>query len=402
MKKSLRTLAALLLCIAVAGCGHHTHGEGESHHGTEEHEGHHHDEGEHHHDEDGHHHEDGEEHHVGEIVFSEEKQASFGVETAEVTLQPFSSVIRTSGSILPAKGEEVTVAATTSGVFHFRGNAISEGSYISKGSAFATINTQSIDGGDPVSNAKAAYEAAEKEYLRDTELLKDNIISTSHYDQSKLEYERTKAAYEALTRSGYSNGGLNVTAPLGGYVQSLYVSEGQYVSTGEPLAVISQNRRLQLRAELPEKYYPRLHEIESATFVTSDGSVHSLKDLGGRLLSYSRSAVDHFLPVTFEFNAARDIAPGSYVDIYLITREKTDAIIVPVGAITESQGIYSVYVQIEPDAFIRRDVTVGESDGQNVRIISGLEPGETVVVRGAMQIRLASVAAVPSGHNHQH
>lgn len=395
MRKSFRTLAVLLLCIAVTGCGHHTHGEGDSHHEMEEHEGHH-------HDGDGHHHEDEDEHHAGEIVFSLEKQASFGVETAEVTLQPFSSVIRASGSILPARGEEATVAATTSGVFHFRGNAISEGSYISKGAAFATINTQSIDGGDPVSNAKAAYEAAEKEYFRDTELLKDNIISTSHYDRSKLEFERTKAAYEALTRSGYSNGGLNVTAPLGGYVQSLYVSEGQYVSTGEPLAVISQNRRLQLRAELPEKYYPRLREIESATFVTSDGAVHSLHELGGRMLSYSRSAVDHFLPVTFEFNAAGDIAPGSYVDIYLITREKKDAIIVPVDAVTESQGIYSVYVQIEPDAFVRRDVTLGDSDGLNVRILSGLEAGETVVVRGAMQIRLASVAAVPSGHNHQH
>lgn len=394
MNKLFSRILAVAVCMSVVSCGNHS---GHSAHHHEEMEEHHHEGEEHHHE--------GEEHgHAGEIVFSVAQQEAFGVETEEVAFKPFSSVIRASGSILPAKGEEAIIPATTSGIFHFNGKAPSEGTYIGKGSVFAVINTQNVDGGDPVSKAKAAFETAEKEYQRDIELLKDNIISTSHYDQSKLEYEQAKAAYEALTSGGYSGNGLNVLSPLGGYIQTLYVSEGQYVNTGEALAVVSQNRRLQLRAELPEKYYSSLKDIVSANFVTADGAVWSLDDLGGKLLSYSRSSSNHFLPVTFEFDNRVAAAPGSYVDVYLKGREQQEAIVVPVEAVTESQGIYNVFVRNgdEEDAFLKRDVKLGASDGINVQVLSGLNVGDEVVVKGAMQIKLASVSAVPSGHNHQH
>ena len=387
MKRSFLCLLSVTACLSVLSCGQHDHhGEGHHHEESEEHQ-HHEDEG-----------------HSGEIVFSAAQQEAFGVVTEEVEYTSFSSVIRASGSILPAKGEEAIIPATTTGVFHFSGKAPSEGSYLARGAVFAVINTQNVDGGDPVSKARAALETAEKEYQRDVELLKDNIISMSHYDQSKLEYEQAKAAYEALTSGGYSGNGLNVLSPLGGYIQTLYVSEGQYVVTGEPLAVVSQNRRLQLRAELPEKYYSSLKDIVSANFVTSDGTVWSLDDLGGRLLSYSRSSSNHFLPVTFEFDNRVSAAPGSYVDVYLKSREQHEAIVVPVEAVTESQGIYNVFVRNgdEEDAFLKRDVKLGASDGINVQILSGLNAGDHVVVKGAMQIKLASVSAVPSGHNHQH
>ena len=389
MKKILRLICVTAACLTLASCGHGTHAdEHHRHEGVEEHD----------HEGEEHHHEG----HAGEIVFSEAQQEAFGIVVEEAALRPFSSVVRASGTILAANGEEAIISATTSGVFHFSGKALTEGSYVSKGAVFAVINTQNVDGGDPVSKARAALETAEKEYQRDVELLKDNIISISHYDQSKLEYEQAKAAYEALTRGGYSGNGLNVLAPLSGYIQNIYVSEGQYVNTGEALAVLSQNKKLQLRAELPEKYYSSLKDIVSANFVTSDGKVWSLEELGGRMLSYSRSSSNHFLPVTFEFDNRVSAAPGSYVDVYLKGREQKDAIVVPVEAVTESQGIYNVFIQHEEDAFLKRTVELGPSDGINVQVLSGLNPGDKVVVKGAMQIKLASVSAVPSGHNHQH
>ena len=386
MKKYLNISIGMLLCLSIAACGW-SGARSDVHH----------------HDEEEEHHHEGEEH-AGEIVFSVAQQEAFGVVTEEVAYSQFSSVIRASGSILAANGEEAIISATTSGVFHFSKKGMSEGAYLAKGSVFAVINTQNVDGGDPVSKARAALETAEKEFQRDTELLKDNIISISHYDQSKLEYEQAKASYEALTGSGYSGNGLNVLSPLGGYLQALYVSEGQFVSTGEPLAVISQNRRLQLRAELPEKYYSSLKDIVSANFVTADGKVWSLDELGGKLVSYSRSSSNHFLPVTFEFDNRVDVAPGAYVDVYLKGREQQEAITVPVEAVTESQGVYNVYVRNddEDDAFLKREVKLGASDGVNVQVLSGLNLGDEVVVKGAMQIKLASVSAVPSGHNHQH
>jgi membrane fusion protein, heavy metal efflux system len=413
--KVLSYLLAATVCISVAACGSgagtgHQHGE----EAEEQHEGHHHNEDEdehgHHHDGDeheheGHDHEDqeAEEHgHDGEIVFSEEKQQTFGVIAEAIEPEAFAEVIKVGGRILPAQSDESVISASTSGIVHFTGKAIAEGSYLGKGTAFAVINTQTTDGGDPISKARAAYETAEKEYIRDTELLKDNIISQSHYDQSKLEYEQAKAAYEALSRSGYGEGGLNVNAPASGYVTDLYVKDGQYVSTGETLAVISRGSKLTLRAEAPLKYYATLPKVATANFAMPDGEVVCLCEHNGRLLGFSRTAEEGFLPVTFEFDRCSAAVPGAYVDVWLKTGETTDALTVPVDAVVESQGIYSVFIQHEDDAFLKRDVTLGGSDGLKVQILSGINPGDKVVTKGAMQIKLASVAAVPSGHNHQH
>jgi RND family efflux transporter MFP subunit len=411
--KVLSYLLAAAVCISVAACGSGA-GSGHQHHGEEaeeQHEGHHHDEDEHeghHHDEDEHEHEghdghEAEEHgHEGEIVFSQEKQKTFGVVAEAIEPEAFAEVIKVGGRILPAQSDESVISASTSGIIHFSGKAIAEGSYLTKGTAFAVINTQTTDGGDPISKARAAYETAEKEYIRDTELLKDNIISQSHYDRSKLEYEQAKAAYEALSRSGYGEGGLNVNAPASGYVTDVYVKDGQYVSTGETLAVISRGNKLTLRAEAPLKYYATLPKVATANFAMPDGEVVCLSEHNGRLIGFSRTAEEGFLPVTFEFERCGSAIPGAYVDVWLKTGETSDALTVPVDAVVESQGVYSVFIRHEDDAFMKRDVTLGGSDGLKVQILSGINPGDKVVTKGAMQVKLASVAAVPSGHNHQH
>lgn len=68
---------------------------------------------------------------------------------------------------------------------------------------------------------------------------------------------------------------------------------------------------------------------------------------------------------------------------------------------TEEQGIYFVYLQIAEEEFVKREVGIGESDGKNVRILSGLKEGERVVVKGAYQVKLASSSSVlPEGHSH--
>ena len=68
------------------------------------------------------------------------------------------------------------------------------------------------------------------------------------------------------------------------------MKEGDYVTVGQPLATISQNSRLVLRAEVSEKYYNYLPSIQSANFRTPfDNVTYKLSDLRGRLLSYGMS-----------------------------------------------------------------------------------------------------------------
>ena len=418
MKKTIILLMAF--CAVLAGCGNHSNHEGHDHgHGVEAHEGHDHG---HDHDHQGHSHEghdhgheghnheaeahEGHDHgnggHDGEIVVSLERQKTFGITTETVTAEDFAEVIHTSGQILSAMGDEMTVVAKTSGIISF--GRLTEGSAVGKGSLIATISSKNLGGGDQLAKAKAVYEATRKEYERDLQLSKDNIVSESHLDQSRLAYEQAKAEYDALASGTTKDGNVSVTSPLGGFIKKLSVSQGDYVETGTPIAVVSQNRRLRLRADVYEKYYGLLSGINDANFSTSySDAAYSLKDLNGRLIGYGKaSGGDYYIPVTFEFDNKGDLIAGSYVNVYLKSSSSSRAISVPVGAVVEDQGVYYVFVQNDETGFLKREVKLGQSDGQRVLIKSGLNEGDVVVATGAIQVKLASVTAVPAGHTHSH
>lgn len=418
MKKTIILLMAF--CAVLAGCGNHSNHEGDDHgHGVEAHEGHDHG---HDHDHEGHSHEghdhgheghnheaeahEGHDHgnggHDGEIVVSLERQKTFGITTETVTAGDFAEVIHTSGQILSAMGDEMTVVAKTSGIISF--GRLTEGSAVGKGGQIATISSKELGGGDQLAKAKAAFEAARKEYERDLQLSKDNIVSESHLDQSRLAYEQAKAEYDALASGTTKDGNVSVTSPLGGFIKKLSVSQGDYVETGTPIAVVSQNRRLRLRADVSEKYYGLVSGIKDANFSTSySDETYNMKALNGRLVGYGKASDgDYYIPVTFEFDNKGDLIAGSYVNVYLKSSSSSRAISVPVGAVVEDQGVYYVFVQNDETGFLKREVKLGQSDGQRVLIKSGLNEGDVVVATGAIQVKLASVTAVPAGHTHSH
>lgn len=378
-------------CAILAGCGSHSHHEGHDH----EHEGHDHDEAKEEAGHEGH-------NHNGEIEVSLERQKTFGITTDTVAVGDFNEVIHTSGQILSAMGDEMTVVAKSSGIISL--GRLTEGSAVGKGSLIATISSKDLSGGDQLAKAKAVYEAAKKEYERDVQLSKDNIVSESHLDQSRLAYEKAKAEYDALASGTTKDGNVSVTSPLGGFIKKLSVAQGDYVETGTPIAVVSQNRRLRLRADVSEKYYGLLSGIKDANFITSySDQTYSLRGLNGRLLGYGKASdVDYYVPVTFEFDNKGDLVAGSYVDVYLKSSSSSKAISVPASAVVEDQGIHYVFVQHDETGFFKREVKLGQSDGQRVLVKSGLNEGEVVVATGAVQVKLASVTAVPAGHTHNH
>lgn len=375
MKRTVLILAAL--CSVLAGCKHRIPGQSPENRP----------------DEHG---------HEGEIVISPERQSALGIRTDTVSFGSFHEVVRTSGQIVSSAGDEMTVVAKSDGVIRLSG--LSEGSAVGKGARIATISSREIGTGDRLAKVKVAYENAKKEYERDLQLSKDNIVSETHLDRSRLEYEYAKAEYEALSAGSTASGDIVVTAPLSGFIKTLDVTSGDYVETGAPIATVSQNRRLQLRADLSEKHFGKLGQIRDANFVTSySDKVFRLQELGGRLASYGRaSAGEFFIPVIFEFDNRGELVPGSYADVYLITSGSENCLSVPVGAVVEDQGVHYVFVRCDEDGFVRREVTIGDSDGLRFPVRKGLESGEVIVVEGAVYVKLAGVTSAPAGHTHNH
>jgi RND family efflux transporter MFP subunit len=190
---------------------------------------------------------------------------------------------------------------------------------------------------------------------------------------------------------------------MGGYVKNLLVKEGDYVSVGQPLATVTQNNRLFLRADVSERYYKYLNNISSANFKTPyDNHVYELEALNGKLLSYGKSAGSFYVPVTFSFDNKGDIIPGSFVEIYLLSKQMDDALVLPIEALTEEQGLYFIYIQKCEESYKKQEVKLGASNGKEVQILSGVQPGDKVVVKGAYHVKLASASNALPAHSHEH
>ena len=390
-------IIAVASALAIVGCSH-KEDDGLDHHDHHEHaeEGHDHEaEGEghdHEHAEEGHDHGD-------EIHLSVAQAKQFGVQTETLAPGAFNEVITVSGQIVPQSSDQSVASATASGIFRLAGN-LNVGDRVSAGQSIGSVSAQNIQGGNPSEPLKVAVEAAKRELDRITPLRSEGIVSEKEYNDARERYEQALADYNAAAKGG------GVTAPTSGVISQLMVRSGEYVATGQPVAVISANTRLTLRADVPEKYYNFLPTVSTANF-RPDYSDHalSLASMGGRLVSSPATAMARggYIPVYFSFNSNGQTVPGAFAEIYLIGATKAGALSVPIEAVVEIQGNHYVYTREHDDAYAKHLVELGNSNGQRVEVLSGLPAGEKVVVKGAQVIRMAEIGnTAPPGHTHNH
>lgn len=387
LKKSFYCFSLFILALGMAACGskNHDHDHDEE---TEQHAG-----------------EDAHDHDGDEILLSPEKAKAAGVQVETIMPGTFHGVIHTSGKVLSASCDETTVVATISGRVAYK-NHVSEGLKIVNGAALFSITSagMQVADGDPVQRARIDYERAERDYTRARILIKDKIISEKDLAVAKAEYEAAKLTYSSMQKTR-SAGGVVVTAPRGGFIKQCLVNGGDYVEAGQPLAIITQNQHLYLRAEIPEREFKELNNIKCAKFRTSySDRLYDITDMGGHIQSYGRSAEvnNSYIPVIFEFNNTGDVVQGSYAEIYLITQDRPNVMTLPLTAITEEQGVHYIYIQVDKEGYRKQEVTLGENDGDRVEILSGLKKGDRVVTKGAIQVKLASASNAIPAHNHNH
>ena len=416
----MRTIiyAITILAISLWGCKNQSSQDKHTHSATETHAGHDHSHEGHNHEHEGHdhEHETAEEHaghnheskatkHSDEIIFPKAQAAKTTFEVREIQPASFNQVVKTTGQVLAAPGDEAVIVATSNGVVSFSSNKLTEGTKVQKGQSLFQISSKDIAEGDYYTKVKATYEAAKASYDRAEALVKDKIISHKEFERTKLEFENAKTAYNAVSNHKTAKG-VSVNAPINGHMKNILVKEGEYITVGLPLATVSQNQRLVLRAEVSQRYYNAMQSVKSANFKTPyDNKVYSLEDLNGRLLSFGKTSNENsfFIPVSFEFDNKGEVIPGSFVEVYLISSPIENTLSIPVSALTNEMGIYYVYVQIDEEGYRKQEVALGANNGKEVQIIKGLHPGDRVVTQGAYQVKMASASgAIPHGHSHEH
>ena len=342
-----------------------------------------------------------------EIVYLKEQAWKIEFANTEVKKQTFTEIIKTTGQILPAQGDEIILTAKSSGIITFGNNKKMIGSAVDSGESLFTISGKGLTENNldtKYTVAKANYEKHKIDFERAKELVKDKIISRKDFLERQFQYKNAQTIFNNIANN-YTKSGQKVISPIKGYIKNIFVTEGEYIEIGHPVASISQNKKLILKAEVPQKHFSKLNSISSANFkMVYDDKIYSTDSLNGKLISYGKNTNNnaYYIPVNFEIDNKVKIIPGSFIEVFLKTTKLENVLGIPYSALIEEQGSVYAYVQTSGEGFQKRELILGVNDGINVQVLSGIKENERVVTKGAYQIKLATMSGKLPAHGHEH
>ena len=197
---------------------------------------------------------------------------------------------------------------------------------------------------------------------------------------------KTAEAEEGLARTNLSY--TQVTAPFGGSIVARRVGVGQNLTAGMPLFQLSDFDPLLARIHVPARQFNLLEPDQPVDLVLeSDGT-----RLEGwiKLINPTIDPGTGTIKVTIEIRQYPvGVRPGDFARVRIVTERREGSTLVPRIAVVTDRGEQVVYVSADSTAE-RRVVELGFQDDQHAEIISGVSPGEQVIVKGQRSLKHGS------------
>lgn len=339
------------------------------------------------------------------IRFAKEQQWPIDFEVAKVALRAVAHTFAVSGTVRPAAGQMADVAAPVSGLLLADANlrAPAAGDAVRQGQTLAVIAP--AIGDNSYAEAKARVERLQREAARLQRLFDAEAIPEQRLIEARHDLEVAEAAFAAMGGSVEADGyNYRVRAPISGVVNARAMVPGARVEAGDRLFTLVNPSVVWLRLDLPAREAAQANTITEVVFTVEGGNTlfrtRRVVSVGSVLDPDTRT-----LPVTLAVdNRDRRLKIGLFAEGQAFVGEQTSmGLALPNDAIQHEDGQPVAYVQIGGEAFERRPLVLGATDGRYTLIERGVEAGEYVVIAGAYQVYLASLnTSEISDHGHPH
>lgn len=283
-----------------------------------------------------------------------------------------------------------------------------EGQKVRRGAVLFRIDPRPFEVAMRQAEANLMRDTAQMEQTRSQErryqeLLQKNFVSREAYAQIRTNAE-TAAAVVQASKAAVDNARLqlgycSIRSPLDGFVGKVMLQKGNLAKANDsnPLVVINQMQPIYVNFAVPEKLLATIRDHMAKDRLTVDARApDSDQPAAVGTLSFVDNAVDAAtgtirLKAVFP-NKDSALWPGQFVNISLRLYEQKDALVVPAQAVQAGpKGQYVYVINADMRAEVRK-IELDRIDGDNAIVASGLNKGETVVVKG--QLRLAPGAKV--------
>lgn len=233
-----------------------------------------------------------------------------------------------------------------------------------------------------VRQAEVAAAKAKSIYDRQQASFDQEVISQAEFDVARTNYEAAQADLElAQHQLSYTR----VPAPFAGTIVRRAVNVGQTVNVGTALFEIANFHPLLAHIFVPAKELGTLQNGQEAE-LTLDSNGAKLRGVV-RLVSPVADPNTGTVKVTVDVKEyPAGTRPGDFAHVSVVTARHDNVVRVPNLAVFEDRGERVVYVARDTVA-ARRTVQVGFADETHTEILSGIEPGDRVIVKGQRALK---------------
>jgi RND family efflux transporter MFP subunit len=311
---------------------------------------------------------------------SERKQAPLKVHTEVVTSQANSVASRYVGVIEPV--HETPLSMQTSGRVMTVG--VVNGEQVTKGQII--LELESTQAMNALQGAEATLKHAQDGYDRAKQVHEKGVITDQKMVEIESQLTQAQSVYDAAKQH------LNectLRAPCSGVIDGLKVEYGQTIVPGTKLCSVLDVSAFCVRFTVPEKEMPELKsagnklrgDVECAAIDSVFPIVVTQKSVAG-------NPVTHTYDVVARIQGGADVLMTGMVAKVKLKGKKSDTvndIIIPARCVLLKPSGHTVWLMKQGRA-VRQDITVDGYRAGGVRVLSGLNEGDTLIVDGYQKL----------------
>lgn len=307
-----------------------------------------------------------------------------------VTLASPSRTIPVPGEIRAEPSQSLSIMTPVAGAIVSL--PVTAGDHVTRGQVLAELASGDMaQATTDAAKARAGLDYARRALLRAQGVAsaggaatRDVEAARSAWLQAQAEDDRATARLAALRAQPGQGGVIRLTTPIDGMVSAVNTAAGAFVTDPTaPLMTVTGTQQVWAVAAVPENLTDAVH-VGQAVDITYPA-------LPGRTTHGTIAAIEPTLhPDTRTLQArvvlANDddtLKPGMFATVTILTPQPP-RIMVPQSALLMNNDTVTVFVEVAPHAYRRRDIEIIYDNGDLCEVTSGLAAGDRVVTQGAV------------------
>jgi membrane fusion protein (multidrug efflux system) len=315
------------------------------------------------------------------------------VTTIEARRADWPSTVSAIGTVEAVQG--VTVSADLPGIVSRI--AFESGQGVAKGDVLVELDTKQEQA--QLAAAQAQLELSRLTFGRMKDLVEQDAVSRAEFDTAAATLKQAEARIHEIRATIERK---TVRAPFSGRLGIRAVNLGQYLSAGDAVVPLQSLDPIYVNFGVPQQDAARARRGRAVKVTASD--------LGGLEFTGRVTALDSVVDETTRnvrvqatlANPGGRLRPGMFVQAQLTTGASRSVVELPGSAVSYAPYGDSVFIVAElkndkgtPYRGVRQQVVkVGPSRGDQVAILSGVEPGDEVVTSGTFKLRNGAAVQV--------